>query len=105
MYPVPSNDPPQNVDPPRAEPRPYFGQQEPEFGEGGGFGKHEAEPHYGKFGGQVGGRGPSDPATPEAERREGQAQQQKNFAQLSDDGKFEGGESTGGYADHRRSAE
>src|SRR4051794_5109935 len=102
MNPVQSNDQPDKVAPPCAEPRPYFGQQEPEFGEGGGFGKHVDEPRYGKFGGQAGGRGPSDPATHEAERLEGQhAQPHKNFAQVSRDGKYEGGESTGGYADHR----
>jgi len=84
------------------EPRPYFGQQESEFGEGGGFGKYEDEPRYGKFGGQVGGPGPVDPAGPEADRVAGRhAQPQKNFAQFGRDGKYEGGESTGGYADHR----
>jgi hypothetical protein len=83
------------------EPRPYFGEQEPEFGEGGGFGKHEDKPRYGKFGGQVGGRGPVEPAAHEADRvPAGHAQPQKNFAQLGHDGKYEGGESTGGYADH-----
>jgi hypothetical protein len=86
----------------RPEPRPYFGEQEPEFGEGGGFGKHEDEPRFGKFGGQVGGRGPTEPATQVEARAEGpHAQPQKNFAQMSRDGKYEGGESTGGYADHR----
>jgi len=84
------------------EPRPYFGQQEPGFGEGGGFGKHEDEPRYGKFGGQTGGRGPVDAAANQADRvAAGHPQPQKNFAQLGRDGKYEGGESTGGYADHR----
>jgi len=43
------------------EPRPYFGLQQPDFAEGGGFGRHEYEPHYRTLGGQVGGRGPLEP--------------------------------------------
>jgi len=92
-----------HVNPPRAEPRPYFGKQDPDYGEGGGFGKHEDEPGYGPFGGQPGGRGPVDPTAPEhSPSADHDRPQHKNFAQHGEGGKFEGGESTGGYADHRR---
>jgi len=46
---------------------PYFGQQEPEFGDGGGFGKHEDEPRYGSLAGKSAGAGRFDPAANEAD--------------------------------------
>jgi len=92
---------------PRPEPRPYFGKQEPDFGEGGGFGKHEDEPRYGTFGGRPGGRGPleSNPSTSEGGVSNEPRPSERNFAQQNEGGKYEGGESTGGYADHRSKVE